>query len=275
MDGKPRPPAVPAVCITVHLPNEEGYHEGRWEIVTNSLRLARQNAGMNHHLVIWDNGSCDKMREWLFYEFKPDKLMFTENIGVFNTMRRMFGMYHDSIVAYSNDDILYYPDWLPEQVHILQSFPNVGTVSGCVTRFYSGKADSATFEWAKLNADRIGKAETPYEWDYQHAESIGKKREWAANVYGNTAVPYIEYKGNAAMIGGNHCQMTCYAARLYPYMTVTDRYMEPLFQTLDTRINRAGLLRLLTTTRRTRHIGNMLSEQDRKELYDLVEAVKS
>ena len=127
------PPEIPVVVVPVHLPNpKEPYHEHRWEIVTASLRLARQNAGMEHHFLVWDNGSCDQMREWLFYELKPDKLMFTENIGVLNTMRRVMGMYHDSVVAWSNDDIIYYPDWLPEQIHILQSFPNVAAVSGCL-----------------------------------------------------------------------------------------------------------------------------------------------
>lgn len=261
---KALPPAVPVVAVTVHLPNEEGYHAGRFEIVTSSLRLARQNAGMVHHFVVWDNGSCDKMREWLFYEFKPDKLMLTDNVGVLNTMRRIMGMYHDSVVAYSNDDILYYPDWLPEQVHILQSFPNVGTVSGCVTRFYTGKADSATVQWA---GDRMkGIANTPREWDRQHNESIGGSGYLAAPL----GIPLVEYEGTRALVGGNHCQIVCYAQRLYPFLKRTERYMEPLFQSLDVEINKAGLLRLLTTTRRTRHIGNVLSDDDRKEINELL-----
>lgn len=268
--GKRLPPAVPVVAVTVHLPNTyDHYHEGRWEIVTKSLTLARRNAGMEHHFVVWDNGSCEKMREWLFYEFKPDKLMFTENIGVFNTMRRLFGMFHDSVIAYSNDDILHYPDWLPEQVHILQSFPNVATVSGCVTRFYSGKADDATLRWATDNAT-VKKAFTPSEWDYQHGASIGKPRNVVDRIYRNTAMPYVEYNDSAAMIGGNHCQIVGYAQKLYPFTYHTTRYMEPLFQGFDVKINDAGMLRLLTTTRRTRHLGNVLSDDDRIEIQSLL-----
>lgn len=269
------PPEIPVVAVTVHLPDmTSDYHRDRWEVVTASLRLARQNAGTEHHFVVWDNGSCDRMREWLFYEFKPDKLMFTANIGVLNTMRRVFGMYQDSVIAYGNDDILYYPDWLPEQLQILQAFPNVGTVSGCVTRLYSGKADENTVRWARENKVNIYQWLPPAEWDFQHAASIGTTSE-AVKGYRHAIIPVIEYNGVRAGVGGNHCQIVFNAERLLPFLKKTDRYMEPLFNLLDVEIDRAGLLRLLTITRRTRHLGNRLTDADRKEINDMVEPVNA
>lgn len=263
------PPHVPVVSVLVHLPDDGDYHAQRWEIVTNSLILARQNAGVEHYFVVWDNGSSELMREWLVDEFCPDQIVLSDNIGVLNAMRRLFGMYHDSIVAYGNDDIIYYPEWLGEQIRILESFPNVGTVSGCVTRYYTGKADDATVGWAGNRL--VGIAQTPPEWDMQHNDSIGG----SGLMVSPRGIPLVEYNGVRALIGGTHCQFVCRPGRLLPIMRETTRYMEPLFEAFDMRINAAGLLRLLTTTRRTRHIGNVMTEADRREIYELVGAVNA
>lgn len=268
---EPIPPRLPVVAVTTHLPDTTSdYHRDRWEIVTASLTLARKHAGMEHHFVVWDNGSCPELREWLFYQFKPDVLIFSQNIGVAGSMFRLFGAYQDCIIAYANDDILYYPNWLPEQIKILKHYPNVGTVSGCVTRFYSGKADSETMKWALLANVRITKWTPPFEWDFQHAASIGARSEIMA-AYKYSYIPLLEYNGVRAGVGGNHCQFVTYASRLLPFLQSTNKYMDKLFEGLDKRINEARLLRLLTTTRRTRHIGNRLNDAERKEIHELLE----
>ena len=232
-----------------------------------SLTMARQNAGTDHHFVIWDNGSAPEFTEWL-QSFDPDTLILSKNIGVANAMRRVFGMFHDSIVSWCNDDMVYYPNWLQPQVDILRHFPNCATVSGCVTRMYSGKADDETIRWARSNA-KISAVDTPLQWDIQHGDSIGKSG--VANMYVNTTIPQIEYKGVKALVGGNHCQMTCRPEMLYPLLPHTNMYMMPLFQTLDMGINDKGYLRLTTTDRLTRHIGNVMSDKDRKEIDELVD----
>ena len=261
------PPDIPVVCILTHLPSEKEYHEHRWEIVTNSLKLARQNAGVDHHLLIWDNGSCKRLRKWLI-DFDPDTLILSDNIGVVNAMRRVFGMFHDCTVVWCNDDLIYYPNWLKPQLDIFYHYPNVATVSGCVTRFYSGKQDSATLEWAQRYAS-LGFMDTPIEWDIKHGESIGKRD--MVNGYRGTKIPMVKYDGVPALIGGNHCQMVCNPRLLYPLLGETQMYMHPLFQTLDTGINGKGYLRLLTTERLTRHIGNVMTDDDRKEVDELVD----
>lgn len=258
------PPDVPVIAVITHLPDlTSDYHRERWEIVTASLKLARQNAGVEHYFVVWDNGSHYQFREWL-RDFAPDALILSQNIGVLNALRRIVGMYQDSIIAYSNDDILYYPDWLLEQLQILRAYPNVGTVSGCVTRLYSGKADENTIKWAKDNA-QIYQWTPPFEWDFQHAASIGMTSETVKG-YKHAIIPLLEYNGVRAGVGGNHCQIVFYAGRILPFLRPTNRYMEPLFKLLDVAIDEAGLLRLLTAERRTRHLGNRLSDADREEI---------
>ena len=259
------PPELPVVCVLTSLPHEDDYHSDGFEITTKSLMMARQNAGMEHYFVVWDNGSCDTLRRWLI-DFAPDNLILSENIGVMNALNRLCGLYQDSIIAYSNDDIIYYKDWLKPQVDILKHFPNVGTVTGCVTRYYSGKADDHTLDWMRNNCKTIGAANPPTQWDMQHGESIGKERSITANIYANAVIPYGVYNGMSALVGGNHCQMVFYAETMKRFTRNVNEYMYPLFTGLDIPINRAKLLRLMTEKRLTRHIGNILTDADREEI---------
>ena len=230
--------------------------------------LARKNAGADHYLVVWDNGSVPVLREWL-QDFAPDALILSENIGVVNAMRRVFGMYHDSTVVWCNDDLVYYPNWLQPQLDIFNTYPNVATVTGCVTRLYSGKADDATIKWAHDHA-KMGLWDTPMQWDIQHGDSIGKKN--VANMYANSKIPLVSYDNVKALIGGNHCQVVCNPRLLYPLLPRTDMYMLPLFHTLDMAINDKGYLRLMTPERLTRHIGNVMAESDKAEIKTLLES---
>ena len=262
------PPEVPVVCVLTHLPDRGEYHKDRWDIVMASLTLARQNAGIDHHLLVWDNGSSPEFVAWL-QAFDPDTLILSKNVGVANALRRVLGMFIDSVVSWCNDDLIYYPNWLQPQIDILKHFPNCATVSGCVTRFYTNKADNKTVEWARDNA-KISTINTPTQWDIQHGASVGKKN--VANMFVNTKIRHIEYNGVKALIGGNHCQMTCDPKMLWPLVPRTDAYMLPLFQTLDMGINDKEYLRLMTTDRMTRHIGNVMSDEDRAEIEDLLES---
>ena len=228
--------------------------------------MARKNAGTDHYLVVWDNGSAPEFLEWLV-AFAPDTLILSKNIGVINAMRRVFAMYFDSIVTWCNDDMIYFPNWLQPQIDILRHFPNTATVTGCVTRFYTNKADSKTVDWARDNAT-LDWLDTPMAWDYQHGESIAQGN--VENTFSGTKIRQVEYDGMKALIGGNHCQMTCYPKKLLSLLPHTDLYMHPLFQTLDMGLNDAGYLRLMTTERLTRHIGNAMSDKDRKEINELV-----
>jgi glycosyltransferase involved in cell wall biosynthesis len=264
---------LPVIAVLVHLPHEQDYHVSRFEIVTASLTLARQSAGTDHHFLIWDNGSSPKMREWLL-DFAPDTLILSHNVGVLNAMTRIYHAFRDSVIAWCNDDILYYPNWLAPQLELLEAFPNVGTVSGCVTRYYSCKADQHTIEWARKYG-RVSAVNTPSQWDMQHGISVGRGANEAASVFVNAVIPSVEYKGHTALIGGGHCQFVSRAETIIPFLHETDRYMHPLYKTLDESIDSAGYLRLMTPNRLTRHLGNVLTDEDRKEIHELVGTVNA
>ena len=253
---KPFPPAVPVVAVITHLPDEGGYHKERYKIVRESLLQAHKLAGVPHWFVVWDNGSCKEFTDFLNDVVEADAIILSKNIGISNAMRSVLSMYQDCIVALSNDDIYYEQDWLKSQIEILTTYPNVGTVSGVTTRFYMGKGTGATERWARQAGVRVSGKDIPPQWDEEHGMSIGKARHAHLQEFGKIQAPLIEYNGIKAIIGGNHCQFTCYASRIQSLIQPSNRYMEQLFP-LDLKIDAVGYLRLLTPERTAKHIGNV------------------
>ena len=119
------PPGRVATVIT-HLPNLEGYHAQRLEVVQYSLTTLREGAPCVPVLV-WDNGSCPELIYWLRNEYKPDYLILSANVGKFNARSHIWRMFPDkTIIATADDDMGYKPDWFTAQISLLGNFPNVG-----------------------------------------------------------------------------------------------------------------------------------------------------
>lgn len=261
-------PDIPVVAVITHLPNLEGYHKDRLDIVFNAVISAWNNCKTDAWFVLWDNGSC---WDWTsrFPALPYDQIIFSKNIGKQNAINALCNMYHSSIIAFSDDDILHYPNWLEPQIEVLKTYPSVGLVSGCVTRHYMKYHHLYAWQWCAQNDVLIRIDDTPREWDQQHGESIGKPKNIAASMVGKVPATIIEYNNVKARIGGNHCQFVGYADTLKEFLPRTDKYMEPLYP-FDIRVDDAKLLRLLTKDRLTRHLGNVLSDEDRKEIKNVI-----
>lgn len=244
----------------VHLPNFEGYHEQRFEVVKVSLETMRKNAGLNCQTLIWDNGSCAEFRDWLMNEYKPDHVRFGTNVGLSSGRAGIVRMLPPStIVAVADDDMYYYPDWFKAQVELMHAFPNVGQVSGYPVRTQMRWGNHETIRWANKTAKvEYGKF-IPDEWDKDFCDSIGRDYNWhLAYTLGNGDRDIrITYQGVKAYAFAHHCQFICEAGKLAPLMQYTNEAMSD-DKIFDNAVDATGMLRLTTVERMTRHIGNVL-----------------
>ena len=270
MRGKliPSSPGIVAAAI-VHLPRlTDVYHEHRMDVVRLCLESMRYHLGMDAEILVWDNGSCEEMRRWLSEHYRPEYLILSRNIGKVSARTAILRMFHpETIVGISDDDMFFYPDWLVHQVDILRHFPNVGTVSGypVITQFRWGCAN--TIQWAmsnpevKVNWDR----HIPEEWDFDFCTSIG--RDYYGYQIGNVAGEQQAigtYRGKEALLTGHHCQFISYCGRIIPFAKWDNLPMADE-KPFDNDIDEAGLLRLTTTMRYTRHIGNVIDADIKQE----------
>jgi len=252
------------LSVVTHLPDEVGYHSRRMEVIEFCFQTMLRGAQMDISLAVWDNGSNDRLLNYLQDSIKPDILIRSQNIGLTSAKASLFGMLpEDTIVAYSDDDMLFYPDWLRPQIALLNGFPNVASVTGYPVRTAFRWGTENTIKWATHNGAEYGRF-LPQKWEDDFAVSIGRDPAWHRE-YTREDLDYrIEYRGLKAYLTSHHCQFVARAgvarkaARYDGKAMADERYF-------DIELDKLGL-RLATQQRLTRHIGNVLHDELRKEI---------
>lgn len=253
------------LCVLTHLPNFEGYHAQRMEVVQTCLRSMTQHADMPYSLAIWDNGSCDEFRRWVRDEMKPD--VFVESINLGKTTGRTALtriIPPGKIVCFSDDDMYFYPSWLAPQIELLQHFPNVAAVSGYPVRTSFRWGNENTKAWALANAKMEVGRFLPNEWEDDFAVSIGREPEWHRQYTQNDKDVRITYNGKQAYATAHHCQFIA-KSEVISRVVQFDNFAMGDERPLDITLDSIGL-RLATTQRYCRHIGNVIHDELRKEI---------
>jgi len=242
--------------MTLHLPNFEGYHAQRFEIVKECVRTMREGAGLPHSFMIWDNDSHPTVREWICDEVKPDIYIQSINVGKNQARRAMSAMLPaDTILNCSDDDMAYSPNWLQPQIDILNNFPNVAAVSGYVVRTSFRWGNENTKAWAKAQGIlKSGKILTE-DSEREFCKSIGRDYEVHKSTTANDYDYFATYNGYTAFLTAHHCQVLGRAGVLASaskddYLAMGEE------RDFDIALDKSGL-RLGTMERLVRHIGNI------------------
>jgi len=262
----------PIVFVVVtHLPcNDSQYHFQRMEVIQTCLTTMRQNSYRDHTFLVWDNGSKDEFRDWLQHIFEPDILVLSSNIG--KTAARTSAINTlplSSIVCYSDDDVLYYDNWLNPQIELLNHFPNVACVSGYPVRtmFRWGNTNTKTWAWdhgdKKLEQGRF----IPKEWELDYADSIGRSHEDQISMTLKDIDFRVTYQGKKAYLTSHHCQFIGYKVKIEKVLGYDDMAMGDE-KPLDIALDQTGL-RLCTTQRYSRHMGNIIDDKLRSEITNM------
>lgn len=267
---RPLPPALPVQASIVHLPDlTSEYHRRRLDIVRASMTSAVKRAGTPAYHVIWDNGSVPEI-EQMAKALDVPLYVKAQNIGKQNAMIQLARMFPGALLAISDDDILHYPGWLAAQLRTFAAFePYVGLLSGVTTRFYMQGHLTHAFEWAREFGGEIDRDSDEYDrvkkWDVQHGISIGHDAKQVPTHLIQARVVRVARLGEAAYIGGSHCQFVTRPEYLLKFLRPTQRYMEPL-SPFDGMYDEHKLVRLLTAERTARHIGNVANDFDMQEI---------
>lgn len=258
-------PALPShvTAAIVHIPDETDYHKHRREVVRVCLDSMTKHAGMPHHLIIWDNGSSAKIHRWLQDRYKDATIIRSPNIGKSNARAAIFGMLPDeTMLNMSDDDMFYYPGWLAELDRVYRHFDRVGNC-GLVT----GYPVRTSFRWGNVQTvrwgARFGKLEhgafIKAEYDRDFCTSIGRDYDWHVEHSQDVREVVINYQGMRVLATGHHCQFYGNVGKLRPFVFRINHAMADE-KPLDNAIDAAGLLRLATIERYSRHIGNVLDD---------------
>lgn len=151
-------------AVVTFLPDEVGYFQSRLDVVKLSISSLVRNCDLPIDLLVFDNGSCRKLTDWLREMNEAGVIRFlllsARNVGLSGAYRIISQAAPGEIVAYANDDVLYFPRWLSPQVQVLDGLAGVGLVSGAYLR----GSDPRTAERAKSMGLQVETVSAPDEW---------------------------------------------------------------------------------------------------------------
>lgn len=255
------------VAMLTYLPHLEGYFRSRFDILKISLASLFANTSAPYDLLVFDNGSCVPVVEYLTRlksEGWIDFLLLSgTNIGKIGAFRLIFGAAPGDLVAYADDDIFFYPGWLEAHLSILDTYPKVGMVSGSPVRDAAERARSSLYRFIDDNRGGLSvsrERRIPDQWEIDWAVSVG--RDPQAYLVSTVDQPdlILTYRGVEAFGSASHFQFLApkdVILRAIPEEW-SGRLMGEMIQ-LDEAVDGLGYLRLSTVERTTRHLGNTIS----------------
>ena len=251
------------VAVLNYIPFQSGFYAEALEVLKVCLASVRIDAGLPFDLMVFDNGSCDEVQDWLINEQRSDHIQYLllsgKNLGKGGAWNHIFAGAPGEILVYADSDVQFFPGWLSRSVQLLGVFPNVGMVTA---RPYRTNSDyySQTAAWAKVTEGAAMERGSfiPWQTFLEFDLSLGQSEAEIRKHYLSTEDVRLSYQGIMAFAGASHWQFTAYKSVLQRFLPFDmDRPMGQVKQ-LDQRMNEAGLLRLMVADPLVMNMSNTL-----------------
>ncbi len=256
----PRPERI-TVALLNYIPFLSGFYAETLDVLKVSLESMRKDAGLPFDLMVFDNGSCKEVREYLVDEKEAGRIQYLilseKNMGKGGAWNVMLAGAPGEIISYSDSDVLFYPNWLKASVELLETYPNVGMVTARPFRTPE-KFLQSSIAWAKENAELRQGDILSYEWFYEFSTTLGFSDDELKKIYSETTDYYVAYKGLSAYLGASHWQFSAYKSTLQKFLPFDMSKPMGQVRQLDERMDAAGYLRLMPVERYAQNMSNTL-----------------
>ena len=262
-------PAGVTVAVLTFVPEFKGYFAQRFDVLKLTLSSLIANTSEPFDFIVFDNGSCEPVVDYLRDLNEKgilDYLMLsTQNLGKIGALKLLFNAAPGEVIAYSDDDILFYPGWLEAHLQIMKTFPNVGMVSGLPVRNASDRASVTLKKYIVEGAPGLTvsrERRIPDDWEADWAVSTGRDPDEHIQATKDRQDLILELNGVEVLGSANHFQFVSPKDVLVKALSSEwgGQLMGQMVE-LDEDVDRQGYLRLSTLERYTRHIGNVISPQ--------------
>ncbi|MCW5874855.1 MAG: glycosyltransferase family 2 protein [Anaerolineales bacterium] len=257
------PPAPVTVVVISYIPFLSGYYTHSLELLRLCLGSIHANTEGSYDLMVFDNGSCAEVREYLLAEQTAGRIQYLtlseRNLGKPAAWNICFAAAPGEFIAYADADVYFYKGWLPSSLDALRTLPQAGMVTA-MPMLTPQKYYTATVKWAK--AQRGAKLETGalFSWDdfWKHARSLGNSEEHGRAFFKDNKAVRLSYKKRQYWVGAAHFQFMARKRILQQVLPIPAEKPMGRVRLLDEAINTLGYLRLSTAEWHVQHMGNQL-----------------
>lgn len=268
------PPRV-TVAVLVYAPHQAGYFQHRLDVTRLTLESILANTEKPYELLVFDNGSCPEMTGFLQALYNTGKIdtliLSAENIGKLNALWRIAQAAQGKVIAYTDDDVYHLPGWLPEHLKVLDTYPNVGAVTGFYIKQRVAMSSDQTLAWVKALEEKDPSAVQrgnliPRKWEEEFMDNAGRTEErYQGEIEGIEDV-VVSLQGVKAWVSAHHFEVLVPKNVLIEVLNQmlpggwSDQLMGRMVE-MDDRMDALGYLRLTTYPQTMRLLGNVIDDE--------------
>lgn len=268
------PPRV-TVAVLVYAPHQAGYFQHRLDVTRLTLESILANTEKPYELLVFDNGSCPEMTGFLQALYNTGKIdtliLSAENIGKLNALWRIAQAAQGEVIAYTDDDVYHLPGWLPEHLKVLDTYPNVGAVTGFYIKQRVAMSSDQTLAWVKALEEKDPSAVQrgnliPRKWEEEYMDNAGRTEErYQGEIEGIEDV-VVSLQGVKAWVSAHHFEVLVPKNVLIEVLNQmlpggwSDQLMGRMVE-MDDRMDALGYLRLTTYPQTMRLLGNVIDDE--------------
>ena len=257
-------PARVTVAVLTHIPNFSGYFSHRFDVLRLSLSSLIANTRQPYDLLVFDNGSCTEVVDYLRELHAAGKIQYlllsSQNIGKIGAFQILFRAAPGEIVAYSDDDILFQPGWLEAHLEIIDTYPKVGMVTGIYIRTQVVEGLESVNAFIQQPGVEVTRGKLiPEEWERDYVADSGRTWEQYQAETASLEDIQIRYQGVTCLASAHHAQFV--APRQVILEALPDEWSGRLMgkmREVDLAVDRLGYLRLSTPQRMAQLMGNLI-----------------
>jgi hypothetical protein len=259
------------VAVLVYAPDKIGYFQNRLDVTRLTINSILQNTRTPFNFLIYDNGSCDEMVDYLKTQLgdgKVDTLILSnKNIGKLNALNQIFRIAPSDVIAYTDDDVYHLPGWLEAHLNILDTYPNVGAVTGFYIKQRVAMSSDSTIKFVDECGEKVKRGNfIPQKWELEYMENSGRSVErYNSEIQGIEDI-IVSYRGVEAWVSAHHFQFVSTKQVMQPIFDEmlhngwSDQLMGRMVE-MDDLMDSKGYLRLTTYDQKVMLLGNTISSE--------------
>jgi len=257
-----KPERITAAVLN-YIPFTSGFYAETWDVLKVCLETLRNDPGLPLDLMVFDNGSCPEVQDWLVEERRAGRIQYLllseKNLGKGGAWNIILSGAPGEIIAYADSDVLFLPGWLKKSVELLDTFPGAGMVTSRPIRT-NPETCSQTLAWAENSPDAVVERGNFISWEdfLEFDLSLGQEEEEIRRRYETTDDVRVTYRGLSALVGASHWQFVANKSALQQFLPFDMNRPMGQVKQLDQRLNDAGLLRLMLTEPYAMNMSNTL-----------------